>query len=673
MKSWILLSALAFVAPGKSYATSKGKPTLDADLYRLVEIEDHRDGRHPFLKEALTGKNPELVARALLALGRIGEPDAAGVVAPFLQSPETVIRLHAAFALGLIKQPGSLKILQDAAAQEKDPNVRAQIYTALGRLQIGAALPVLEKALPLEKHPVAQSGLAMGFCFLFLTADAASLPVSDAALQTLMIQMKAASPLGLSAAWALARFKGDASRLPEKELAAAIADAREPEAKAIALKALARHKSKGAADAMLGILLSGESHNMRVEAASGLSGQEARPEIIEGLIQAAQKDVAIVRAAALITLASFSNLDPSYHKTLDDMTRSQTSPWLQGKAFLALAPQLPQDQRQELILKGLKHPDVYVQRDIISLLPQLGPTGLKILAEKAADPSILIAGAAIGVMRDLNKEQVTEDLKRVMLAQLARRDPVISSTVIDAAGKFEWRDTLPLLIQTADEKWELADFSVQENLMVALAIFNDASTLPIVEKGLQHPVRNVVVKAAEAWQKISGKNLDKAVPTNTRVDGATPSLASMEKALDSEIILDTAKGRIRLIMLKDAPITATKIVQWVQKGFYNGLNFHRVVPHWVVQGGDPRGDGDGGEGLIRDEVSMTPHLPYTVGIATSGKDTGSTQMFFNLGHNTRLDGSYTVFAQVIDGRDVVDRLELGDKIIKATVQPFRGS
>jgi cyclophilin family peptidyl-prolyl cis-trans isomerase len=69
---------------------------------------------------------------------------------------------------------------------------------------------------------------------------------------------------------------------------------------------------------------------------------------------------------------------------------------------------------------------------------------------------------------------------------------------------------------------------------------------------------------------------------------------------------------------------------------------------------------------------MTPHAPYTVGIATAGKDTGSTQMFFNLGNNTRLDGSYTVFAQVIEGHDVVDRLELGDRILKARVQPLQG-
>lgn len=672
MKSWILLSALAFLAPGKSYATSKGKATLNADLYRLIEIEDHRDGRHPFLKEALAGNNPELVARALLTLGRIGEPETAATVAPYLQSPVSTIRKQAAFALGLIKQAESLRALHDALSQEKDANVRAQLYTAMGRLQIPAALPILEAALPQEKHPEAQSGLAMGFCFLFLAADAASWNVSEATVSTLISQMKAQAPLGISAAWALARYKGDENRLPEKELTAAIAEAREPEAKAIALKALARHKNESTAQFLVSILQKGESHNMRVEAASGLAGQKPQDSLVKTLLEAASKDVSIVRAAALTTLASFQNLDAAAQKTLDDMTRTQASPWLQGQAYLALAPQLSLDQRRDLILKGLRHPDVYVQRSIIPLLPQLGAEGLKILAGKAADPSILIAGAAVAALRDLDKEQMNEELKEVLLKQLSRHDAVISSTVIDAAGKFGWQDALPLLIKTAEEKWDLADFSVAESLLGALLNFNDPATLPLIEKHLQHPVRNVVVKAAEAWQKVSGKTLEKALPANSRVDEPTPSLASIQKAMDAEVVMETSKGRIRIIMLKDAPITATKIVQWAQNGFYDGLNFHRVVPHWVVQGGDPRGDGEGGDGMIRDEVSMTPHLPYTVGIATAGKDTGSTQMFFNLGNNTRLDGAYTVFAQVIDGRDVVDRLELVDKIIKATVQPFRG-
>jgi cyclophilin family peptidyl-prolyl cis-trans isomerase/HEAT repeat protein len=672
MKSWIVLSILAFLAPGKSYATSKGKPAGDADLYRLVEIEDHRDGRDPFLKEALAGKNPQLTARALLALGRIGEPEAAALVAPYLQNAVMDVRLNAAFALGLIKQPESLKVLEEALGQEKDPKVRAQIYMALGRLQISAALSVLEKALTQEQQALAQSGLAMGFCFLFLAPESASWAVNETTLATLTTQMKAAAPLGIAAAWALARYKGELNHLSEKELATAISEAREPEAKALALKALSRHKTPATADVLKALLKNGESHNMRVEAASGLAGHAVEKALIQSLLEAAGRDVAIVRAAALITLATYQNLDEATQKTLEEMTRTQPSPWLQGKAYLALIPQLPEGQRRDVILKGLAHPDVYVQREIIAILPQLGAEGLTILSRKATDPSILIAGAAVSALRDLDKEQMNDDLKKIMLDQLSRRDPVISSTVIDAAGKFAWKDALPLLIQTAHEKWKAEDFSIHENLMGTLISFNDPSTLPLIEKNLQHPVRNVVLKAAEAWQKVSGKTLDKTLPVNNRVDEVTPALASIKKALDSEVVLETSKGTIRMVMLKEAPLTATKIVQWVQKGFYNGLNFHRVVPHWVVQGGDPRGDGEGGDGMIRDEVSMAPHAPYSVGIATSGKDTGSTQMFFNLGDNTRLDGAYTVFAQVIDGRDVVDRLELGDRIIKATVQPFRG-
>ncbi|WP_141735619.1 HEAT repeat domain-containing protein [Oligoflexus tunisiensis] len=672
MKPWILLAALAFLAPGKSYATSKGKPALDSELYQLIEIEDQRDGRHPFLQEALKGKDPELAARALLALGRIGEPGAAPLVQPHLASSQATVRRHAAFALGLIKQAESLKPLQGRLARESQPAVRAELYAALGRLQVPEVLPILEAALQQEKHPVAQSGLAMGFCFLFLAADAKTWDVSPEALSLLMNQMKSQAPLGIAAAWALARYQGDISRLPEQALIAAITGAREPEARAIALKALARHKTENTARFLTQLLQEGESHNVRIEAAQSLAGQTPQDFVLKALLAAAGRDMTIVRAAALNTLATFQNLSGVVPQTLQAMTKSQPSPWLQGKAYLALAPQLPADARRTLILEGLQHPDVYVQREMITLLPQLDAEGLKILANKADNPSILIAGAALHVLRERGKDQMNDSLKAVMLKQLARHDPVITSIVMDAAGKFGWKDALPLLIKASEEKWALADYPVQENLMGALAQFQDPATLPLVEKYLQHPVRNVVVKAAEAWQNITGKPLEKPLPHNHRVDEATPALTDIQKALESEIILDTDKGRVRLVMLKDAPVTATKVVQWAQKGFYDGLNFHRVVPHWVVQGGDPRGDGEGGEGLIRDEVSMSPHLPYTVGIATAGKDTGSTQMFFNLGNNTRLDGAYTVFAQVIDGRDVVDRLELGDKIIKATVQPFRG-
>jgi cyclophilin family peptidyl-prolyl cis-trans isomerase len=115
-------------------------------------------------------------------------------------------------------------------------------------------------------------------------------------------------------------------------------------------------------------------------------------------------------------------------------------------------------------------------------------------------------------------------------------------------------------------------------------------------------------------------------------------------------------------MLPEAPLTAANFVGLVERGFYDGLDFHRVVPDFVAQGGDPRGDGYGGsEALVREEIGAS-HRRGTVGMATAGKDTGSSQFFINHGWNVHLDGAYTAFAEIVAGMDVADRLEIGDVI-----------
>lgn len=671
MKGLLIITTLLSLAASSGHATPKGKPSLDPDLYKITEIEDHRDSRNPLLQAALEAKDSRLVARALLALGRIGDPGSAQLAGKFLQNPSIDVRLQAAFALGLIKNADALPLLKNALSTETHADVRGQIYIALGRLQTPDALPLLTAALSTENEVSAQSGLAMGLCYAFLAADSPKWDVPATALSALMNQIPAPLPLGVAAAWGLARYKGDLTRIDEKALIDVLTATKEPEAKAIALKALARFKTDASRRYFTTLVLQGETAGVRAEAAAGLIGQAADAAAVKALLQAAGSDQNQVRASALQTLATYKNLDAESQAQLKTMTQSQPSPWLQGKAWLALAASLQGEALNKLLLEGLQHKDFYVQREIIAILPQAGEEGLKILQSKVDDPSILIAGAALYALHDLEPQQMNDSLKASMLKQLKRQDVVMTSLVIDAAGKFGWPDALPALTQAAEGKTTLADYAIQENLMGTLAVFADPKTLPIVEKNLQHPVRNVVVKAFEAYQKITGKNPDRPLPLNNRVDEPTPALASIQKALGSELILETSKGTIRVHMLDAAPLTATKVIGWAAKGFYDGLNFHRVVPHFVVQGGDPRGDGEGGDGMIRDEVSMVSHMPYTLGIATSGKDTGSTQMFFNHGNNSRLDGSYTVFALVVSGRDVVDRLEVGDKIIRAQVVPIR--
>jgi cyclophilin family peptidyl-prolyl cis-trans isomerase len=110
-------------------------------------------------------------------------------------------------------------------------------------------------------------------------------------------------------------------------------------------------------------------------------------------------------------------------------------------------------------------------------------------------------------------------------------------------------------------------------------------------------------------------------------------------------------------------MTVDNFIQLAQRGFYNGLAFVRVVPNFVIQGGDPRGDQNGGPGYhIRDEINLRQYGTGAVGMALSGKDTGGSQFFITHSPQPHLDGGYTLFGQVIEGLEVVNRIARGDLI-----------
>ena len=105
-----------------------------------------------------------------------------------------------------------------------------------------------------------------------------------------------------------------------------------------------------------------------------------------------------------------------------------------------------------------------------------------------------------------------------------------------------------------------------------------------------------------------------------------------------------------------------------RKGLLNGQQVHRVVPNFVMQDGDPRGDGEGGPGYtIRDELNDRPYLRGTVGMALAWRDTGGSQFFITHSPQPHLDAKYTVFGHVVNGLDVVDRIQVGDTIQRVRV------
>lgn len=136
------------------------------------------------------------------------------------------------------------------------------------------------------------------------------------------------------------------------------------------------------------------------------------------------------------------------------------------------------------------------------------------------------------------------------------------------------------------------------------------------------------------------------------------------------VVLETDAGTLRLRLdCPRAPLTCLNFVQLAEQGFYDGVPFHRVVPDFVVQGGDPRGDGLGGPGYtVRDEVHRLRYGRGVVGMALAGPHTGGSQFFVTLSPQPHLDGGYTAFGEVVAGHDVLDRVTRGTAVRRARVE-----
>jgi peptidyl-prolyl cis-trans isomerase B (cyclophilin B) len=135
---------------------------------------------------------------------------------------------------------------------------------------------------------------------------------------------------------------------------------------------------------------------------------------------------------------------------------------------------------------------------------------------------------------------------------------------------------------------------------------------------------------------------------------------------DIRIILKTSRGAIEgKIFASKVPITAANFLNLAKRGFYNGLTFHRVIPDFMIQGGDPTGTGSGGPGYrFPDEIhkSLKHTKPGMFSMANAGPNTNGSQFFITHVPTTWLDGKHAVFGEVTTGQDVVNAVKAGDKI-----------
>lgn len=140
---------------------------------------------------------------------------------------------------------------------------------------------------------------------------------------------------------------------------------------------------------------------------------------------------------------------------------------------------------------------------------------------------------------------------------------------------------------------------------------------------------------------------------------------------DGKATIKTVHGNIVFRFYpKHAPNTTTRIIQLIQQGFYDGLSFHRVVPNFVIQGGDPLGNGTGGSGQnLKAEFNDLQHVEGTVAMARAqNPDSADSQFYIALGTLKNLDGQYTIFGKVVEGIEVVRKISVGDKMLSVSFE-----
>jgi peptidylprolyl isomerase len=313
----------------------------------------------------------------------------------------------------------------------------------------------------------------------------------------------------------------------------------------------------------------------------------------------------------------------------------------------------------------------------------LQPEELDNLFRLHADhPNTTVAAAALDALRMRWADRrasadapTTAAFYGAFSAGLVRRDLATTTSAATALADTLFRPlgVAPLLEGLYTALQAPDDVEPMVAILGALAVTGDTTAIPtLVQAASQgHPV--VRQAAAEALER----RLSDGIGVNTigRTAPATPAIdwAYLQTLGERpRLVLETVRGRIVTELLTEqAPQTVQTVARLAEAGQYDGVPFHRVVPNFVAQGGDvQRGDGYGGPGYaIRSELTRIPYRAGVIGVASAGKDTEGSQFFFTHSAQPHLDGRYTAFGRIVEGYDVLDRLEEGDLIERVSIAP----
>lgn len=645
MKRFILcVLSTALLLP--TACVKKHEPPSDA----IAELEYRRSLGDGALLGYLKEPRPGIRERAILALGRIQDPGTLPELKDALRDSEPTVRSMAAFSIGQMTED-SAKVsaevsLIEAIGREDDPDVLAAMVEALGKVGGESSSDVLARALD----------------------D----PSSE-------LRGRAAIALGLLGRRGVKHEGADLALVDH-------AGEFEDDVRWRVYYALARRAAPSALDVFIEGL--GDRHPLvRAYAARGLGelGDERGLYPLMSLLADEDWRVGVNAARALGMLG-----DPRAAEPLAQLATSENE-HLALTAISALG-RLGGGRASEALSAGLESDNWRLQEACARAIALTDSTGaVARLVGLLDSPAARVRAAAAAGLGSVGDEASLEALLKLVRREKA---PLVLASALDSMTGLDGLDVDPLLAlagdckdmvvaaslagalgETGDDRAvhklvglygefpDVADVTPQVEIIDALGRLKGEESLGLLEDALEDPRKPVAEKAAWALKEITGKDYSEMVPVNSTIEG-DPDLRRARDLAGAKVRVNTDKGEIIIRLLTDeAPCTASNFADLVEAGFYDGLTFHRVVPDFVIQGGCPRGDGWGGPGyMIPCEYNRVHYERGYVGMALAGKDTGGSQFFITHSPQPHLDGRYTIFGMVESGMDVVDRIQVGDRM-----------
>ena len=649
-----------------------GGPSRIERLTHILILEDTRSTGGGELDRYLRDPDRGVRRRAALAAGRIGDPSLVPTLIELMNDNEPEVRQMTAFALGLIGDKAGIERLV-LSLKDPDAVVRGRVAEALGKIgdvrTAGEVAKMIVEAVPKGAAVVTVRGddpgsptdpwleLRLGLLALARFKDAAAasavllqdgkprfdwwaatyvaMRVGGPTMTPILLQATSASD-PLSRAYA-ARGLGATKDPSVVDKLAQLAQDKDEWVATAALRALTDIPDpRGTAAAAA--LLSSPSATLRGEALRALAGLPVDKTVKSRIVPLVGSDEAWVRAAALEALAHIdrdefalilSGLDPD--------------PVFAVRASLATALGEAGDETSLAHLYGmLKDEDPRVLPSVLKALQKArGPESAETLKHALENPDYAVRAAAASSLGELKVQGLSSPLAAAYKRSLP--DPEIGARSASVTALGTQKD--------------------------------DAAKAALLEAAKGDPSRVVREQAGKALKGLGG---EAPAPGPEAVD--RPYVDYREALLPYDpmagvplytprAFVHTPRGTIEIHLdVVQAPLTTASFIRLARRGFFNGLTFHRVVPGFVIQGGDPRGDGEGGPGYtLRCEIGERPYGRGTVGMALDGKDTGGSQFFITHAPTPQLDGGYTVFGWVAQGMDVVNAIRPGDVIERVEI------